>query len=424
MNLAIAIQGKDPHLKILEEMLNHQGIIFEKLRKGVHYPCIIKTNSEDYKKGKDHKLIVIDEMIPMDEIRTILSGELNQNLNHPKINMYEIKVIDEIRRVLHSQGLPLVRKWFWPDFAKACCVMTHDIDRLSIPPIYARRETPYGIKVLLYIFYYYQKYFLRVNKYNDYIQLITDLETKYRVKSSFYFFPDYNEHEEFINILKDLNARSFEVGLHSESENYEQLKKEKEQLEKSSNGKVYGTRQHLLKFSSPHTWQYQEKLLEYDLTFYINEEFGYRSGLCFPYRPLNTDSIIEVPTLFMDWTALNKRMELEEIKDEIKIIMKIVESYNGCAVFNFHNEYFNKISFPHIYKSFLYILEHVQQGYWITTANECVKWWKERELTKINIEFKNGNIIGTSSNEIPIIIECNNKVNRQLNVKKTFSVEC
>ena len=424
MNLLIGIQGKDPHLKVLGEMLNHQGVIFEEFSDGRDYPCIIKTDLGSCEGVKGHNVIIIDEIIPLDRITKILSGEFDYNLNYPEINIYETQIIEEIRRVLHSQRLPFIRKWFWPDFAKACCLMTHDIDRLSIPPIYARRETPKRIKLLLYVLYYYKKYFLRINKFDDYINKITDIETKYKVKSSFYFFPEYKEHKEFIDILKKLKIEAFEVGLHSESENYEQLKNEKELLEKYFGDEIYGTRQHLLKFKAPQTWQYQEKLLDYDLTFYCNEEFGYRSGLCFPYRPLNTESIIEIPTLFMDWTALNKKMNYEQIKEELQEVIKTVEKYNGCIVLNFHNEYFNEIVFPDIYQTFTDILGYVQKDYWVTTAHECVKWWKIRESTKIDLELKNGNILVTSSNEIPIVIEYEDKIIRCLNIKEAFSVEC
>jgi hypothetical protein len=423
MNLLIGIQGKKPHSQILKEMLNHQGVIFEEVVDGTDYPCIIYTGIEG-EDVKTNNVINAEKIIPMDRIEIMLSGTLNQNLNHPDVNKYEIKIVEEIRKVLYSQELPLIKKWFWPNFAKACCIMTHDIDRLSIPPIYARRETPNLIKFLLYVLYYYEKYILRVKKFNDYIDLIIDIETKYGVKSSFYFFPEYEEHEEFVNILKILKEKKSEVGLHSESENYEQLKKEKKQLEEYYCGEIYGTRQHLLKFSAPQTWQYQEKLLEYDLTFYRNEEFGYRSGLCFPYKPISTKSIIEIPTLFMDWTALNKKMNYKQIKEELYKIINIVENYNGCLVLNFHNEYFNKIAFPHIHKSFTYVIKYIQNDYWITTAHECVSWWKKRESTKINIEFKDGRIVGTCSNEIPIIIEYKNKTIKYLNAKEAFSVEC
>jgi hypothetical protein len=423
MNLLVGIQGQGLHLKVLKEILNHQGVIFEERINETYYPCIIQTNLEINDRMENHNVIIADKIIPMERIIVILSGELNQNLRHPDINKYEIQLVEEVRKIMHGQGLPFVRKWFWPEFKKACFIMTHDIDRINIPPINTRHETPIIIKLRLYILYAFKKYFLNVKKFDDYIDLIIEIENRYNIKSSFYFFPKYEEHEKFINILNNLKIEKFEIGLHSESENYEQLKREKELLEGYIDGKVFGTRQHLLKFTAPQTWQYQEKLLDYDLTFYYNEEFGYRAGLCFPFRPLNTESILEVPTSFMDWTALHKKMNYEQIKRVITGIINTVKTYNGCLIFNFHNEYFNKLAFPDISQTFTDVLEYTQKDYWTTTAHECVKWWKIRESTKIDIELENGSIFGTSSYEIPIIIESKDNSIRYLNTEKRFSVE-
>lgn len=422
MELKIAIYGKN--LEVLKELLNHQGVIFEEFEEEKEYPCVISIR--DGKEIAHENVIIADKIVPMEKITSALSGTSDKNFNEPKVNKYEVELVEGIRSYFFAQNLPFIRKWFWPNFAKCCCVMTHDIDRLSIPPNSARKETPNLIKAIMYVIYYYQKYILRRKKFEDYIDLIIARENRYNIKSSFYFFPNYNdgEHEDFIKLLDKLKKGNFEVGLHSNSTNLEQLEKEKQELEKHLGGNVFGTRQHGLKFSVPQTWRYQEQLLDYDLSFYRNEEFGFRAGLCFPYRPLNTTSIIEIPTAFMDWTALHKKMTYAQIKKELLTILKEIEKYNGCLVLNFHNEYFNKRVFPHIYKTFIDILEYTQKNdYWIATARECVAWWKNRESVKIDIRLENNTINGTSSDEVPLVIEYNGK-RKYLNVKDNFSVDC
>jgi hypothetical protein len=423
MELKIAIHGENLHLRVLKEMLNHQGIIFEEFDEEKEYPCVIST-IDRFKDINQNNVVLADEIVPMEEIIFALSGVLNNNFKEPEVNKYEFKLKEEIKKVFSEQNLPLIRKWFWPNFAKYCCVMTHDIDRLNIPPNSARKETPNLIKAIMHVVYYYQKYILRKKKFRDYIDLIIALENRYNVKSSFYFFQDYcdDEHEGFINVLNRLKKENFEVGLHSNSTSLEQLEREKQELEKNLNGKIVGTRQHTLKFSVPQTWQYQEKLLDYDLSFYRNEDFGFRAGLCFPYRPLNTSSIIEIPTSFMDWTALHKKMTYDQIKEELSKIFVQIENYNGCLVLNFHNEYFNKITFPHIYKTFIDILGYIQKDYWVTTARECVAWWKRRESAKIDLHIENNIIIGSSSDKIPLIVEYNGK-SKSITVNDGFRME-
>ena len=422
MNLKIAIHGKNQHLGILKEMLNHQGVIFEEFKDKREYPCVVSTGDS---KEIDHGgVIVADKIVPMEKMISALSGTLDKNLKGPEVNEYEVELVEEIKKKFFNQNLPFIRKWFWPNFAKCCCIITHDIDRLSIPPNSARKETPILIKAIMCGIFYYQKCILRKKKFRDYIDLIIALENRYNVKSSFYFFPDYEEHKDFIEIIDKLKMENFEIGLHSNSTNLEQFEKEKERLEKNLSGKVFGTRQHGLKFMVPQTWQYQEKLLDYDLSFYRNEEFGFRAGLCFPYRPLNTNSVIEIPTSFMDWTALHKKMTYKQIEKELSKIIKQIEKYNGCLVLNFHNEYFNKLIFSHIYKIFLNILEYIQKDYCVTTARECVEWWKKRESAKIDIRLEKTKIIGTSSDEVPLIIEYKNGSTDYLDGKDNFSVDC
>lgn len=425
MNLKIGISGEKLRLRALQEMLSHQGVIFEEFNEKEEYPCVISTGDNPEYINRDN-VIVADEIIHMTEIISALSGTLKNNLQEPEVNYCEIKLVGEIRKVFFEQNMPFIRKWFWPNFAKYCCIITHDIDNLSIPPNFFRKEAPILIKGLMTAKYYFQRYVLGKKKYNDYIDIIIGLENKYKVKSSFYFFPNYEgvDSGEFIKLLYKLREGKFEVGLHSKSTNLEELEEEVEELERKSGEKVFGARQHGLIIIVPQTWEYQEKLLDYDLSFYRNEEFGFRAGLCFPYRPLNTSSIIEIPTSFMDWSAIFEEMTYEQIKRELSRLIKQIEIHNGCLVFNFHNEYFNRLLYPHIYRTFIYILKYIQKDCWVTTAKECVEWWKKRESVKIDFEFKNKNIVGTSSEEVPLVIEYQNGNINYLNVNGVFSVDC
>jgi peptidoglycan/xylan/chitin deacetylase (PgdA/CDA1 family) len=423
VNLVVGISGQDPHLRVLKEMLSHQGVLFEEFSAERTYPCIIQTSSKRLEGTKDPKTIVADAIMPVDKIIMLLSGKSNISLDEPEINKYELLLVDAIKKVFSDQNLPFIRKWFWPGFADYCCIITHDIDRLNIPPNNFMRETPLLVKMLTYGIYLYQSRLQKKSEFDDHIDLILELEKKHGVRSSFYFFPEYAEKERFSRIIEDMRNDVFEIGLHSNATSREELIEEINQFREHHLLQISGTRQHLLNFTVPSTWLHQETLLDYDLSFYSNEKFGYRAGLCFPYRPLNTTSILEIPTSFMDWTVLNSKMDWKKLQRELNYIIESVEHYNGCLVVNFHNEYFNKIIYPHIYKSFIRILEHIQEKYWVATAKECADWWKIRESAQIDVQFKEGNISGKSSVEIPLVIEYKDHILR-LNIKDHFSVEC
>lgn len=404
MNLLIGIQCEGIDLAAIKEMLNHQGLIFEEYVEGKDYTCIIKIHSDSI--SNNENVVIVDQLFSIEDVIVALSGKLEKNLVHPEVNGFELLLVEKIKNVFFKQDLPFVRKWFWPDFKQACFIMTHDIDRMSIPPINARKETPLFIKAFLYLKYYYLKQVKKVVKFTDYVDKITEIEKKYGVHSTFFFFPEYDDISSFISTIKKLDYEGFEVGVHSESTNYEELKSEKEIIESYLGKEIFGTRHHLLNFVAPTTWLYQEKLLDYDLTFYHNHEFGYRAGLCFPYRPLNTVSIIEIPTTFMDWTALDKNMTYSQIKEELTLRKEQIERHNGCLVLNFHNEYFNKLVFPHITKIFMELLESSKNDYWVATAKECADWWCGRETAKVDIRFENSKYtILSSYDNLPLVIE-------------------
>jgi hypothetical protein len=425
MNLKIGIFGSGISFTILKEFLNHIGIIYEPYKKDKEYPLVIISDSENFTAFIDENTIVFDEIIPIDKVTKILNGQSESILETPLLNEYEKELLNQIRKSIFDSNLPLVRKWFWPSFEKYCCIITHDIDRLNIPPNNYMHKTPIIMKIIAHLQYVYKRKIQKKNEFTDYIDLLIDIEKKYSVKSSFYFFPEYTEEKRFLKILDQLQKDNFEIGLHSNSSNYIELEEEIKKFEDKKAITIKGTRQHLLKFDAHTTWQYQEKLLEYDLSFYFNEYFGFRAGLCNPYRPLNTSSIIEIPTSFMDWTALNLEMNYQEIEEKLNKVIHMIEEYNGCLVVNYHNEYFNKLLYPHIYKSFIYILKHIQTNYWITTSRECTKWWKLREKAHIDICLKERTIIGTSTDNIPIVIEspASNEIYTKATSNFSFQIE-
>ena len=220
---------------------------------------------------------------------------------------------------------------------------------------------------------------------------IMDLEEKYDAKSSFYFLAldekdmDFNfeikdlEHE--IGIISD---RGWEISLHGGHEAYnnlEEIRKEKNRIEKVLNKKVIGYRNHFLRFKVPDTWELLSKAcFKYDTTFGYADMVGFRNGMCHPFKPFNLFTnkeidILEIPLTVMDCTLFNyMKLDYEKAWEIIKIIINIVEKYRGVITILWHNTYMSG-KYRKLYEKILkYCYE---KEAWMTSGEEIWSWWNE-----------------------------------------------
>lgn len=398
------IKGIGWEYEISKEIINHLGLIFEDVEeKGNNFNeyAVILTSSRASKSNFDlENIIFIDEIIPLQNVYNYLSGfsdefYRNNALLNPLINEYEFKLLEKIKEIFSKNNMPFVRKWYWPDYKTICCIMTHDIDVLH------KGNVIVG------------KYIFDTN-----IEEIINIELEKNICSCFYFFSEYPRFQKkfYEQLLKIKKHECIEIGLHGSQFSFqspEKLIEEKNKLESIISSKISTIRQHILNFNVPTTWRYQEKAgFKCDLSFYYNDEFGFRSGICLPYHPYDIlenkpRTILEMPTSFMDWTAMFKNLNFNLTINMVNSILEIIKKYNGIFVLNFHNNnIFNK-KYPQIRKTFESVLDLINnENYWNTTPITCSNWWKKREKTQIKIWFEKNKIIGTSNNiSIPLVIE-------------------
>lgn len=442
MKLKVGLVSEGVYAKVLEEMLDHQGVIYERISIDtdalIKFPCILLADSKDKTRelALEHCLdednIVCAEEMPIEDVLLHLSGfsdrgYLNDQLMNCAVNKAELDLLNKIREIYYREDLPLVRKWYWPEFMRTCGIVTHDIDTLRLDNKTLLGKFEYRIKHSL----------LRLSNVN--CQHISDIIIKEKekgFKSSFYFFSRY-EYKKYksklATVFKTLNKYKFEIGVHGSMFSFQDprsLKKEILELQENANTTVRGVRQHALNFIVPHTWRYQEEAgLDYDLSFFYNDEFGFRAGLCFPYHPFDIltkkkFNILEIPTSFMDWTGIDKNMDYGEFYKVVKELAQTIEKYNGCFVLNFHNLYIDKKNYPSIERLFREMLDYLnKRDYWVTTARECADWWRRRENAKIDMELKGNKVVGRTDTPLPLIIEREGERAMYVNVKDEFIIK-
>ena len=153
-----------------------------------------------------------------------------------------------------------------------------------------------------------------------------EIEEKYKVKSTFFFRTQYEngDYKDYYDDIKNLIKGGWEVGLHTDPSSIDdvnKIKKEKKNLEKITNSKIYGNRVHYLSNDK----LLPKKLLELDFVYdssnrktkdsITSEDMGYQ----------RIDGIIEFPVTLMD-AYLFTHMGIPEDK----IISIVEKTLNSC----------------------------------------------------------------------------------------------
>jgi peptidoglycan/xylan/chitin deacetylase (PgdA/CDA1 family) len=298
----------------------------------------------------------------------------------------------------------------YPDNKKFAIILTHDIDDVDISLkqfFHAITQPPdrfiSGFKKLLI-----EKLRERTLSYANFKKII-QLERKYDATSSFYFLATKKDVFGFKYNLEDIQDEIFyildekcEVGLHTgyySFDNVDQIKIEKEKLEKIIRKKIIGARNHVLRFKIPRSWELLANAgFEYDTSFGYYDMIGFRNGMCHPFQPFNliqnkeTD-ILEIPLCVMDITLFSyMKIGAEKSWGLIKNLIDTVEELNGVLTVLWHNWTF---SFPVSYAGMfgkewtsLYekILEYCyKKNAWMTSSKEICEYYKKNGILKKRI---------------------------------------
>lgn len=155
----------------------------------------------------------------------------------------------------------------------------------------------------------------------------------------------------FYEVLKKIHANGHKIGIHPSFNSYDDYKMLEREFKKFNNvlsklcieQKITG-RQHYLRFKTPYTWRYWDKLGAQKDSSLGSEYFvGFKSSICMPYRVYDlldrkTLNLIEYPLIAMD-VAFFKIGSYDHYFKEIVRISKIVREYGGTFTLLFHNNY-------------------------------------------------------------------------------------
>ncbi|MFH1240114.1 MAG: hypothetical protein V1672_02760 [Candidatus Diapherotrites archaeon] len=342
----------------------------------------------------------------------------------------------------------LVRKWLWPNANDFSVFVSHDVDALVMPPhllfMRALGDLAYlNIKEFLnkteLCFRYsfsalksvvsgkidfteflnnvkYEK--LQTDPWFTIIELAKAEEIA-GIKPSFFFLDNcslrdssYSLKSKFTKqIIDELKEMDFEIALHSgfqTSENTEQMKLQKTNLEKVAGIKITGARQHRLKCTYPSTWQIQKKSgLTYDSTCLFNDLAGFSNGTCMPFETFDYEKnecieLLELPVTLMDVSlplSQNNDFNYKEALTESKKLIFEVISKNGMIGLLWHPLSFENKKTKKLFESkfdrgllrgsdlFWDLLEFAKKEgkAWFASGTEISEWWNNRNNAQINL---------------------------------------
>jgi peptidoglycan/xylan/chitin deacetylase (PgdA/CDA1 family) len=389
--------GGDVKDELLQEMLEHLGIEYVIVKEGAlpsdRFSAVVVPRRTPELTAlaariamKKESIVVAEEAVNLRGIFGLLSGTDTkyQDDLEPKVNVEEEKLAAAVATAMTSAGANLTRREVWPGGAKACCVLTHDVDWLTYSPFHwAVLSSGHGLRSLLGLL----AGGLSGKNYGWNLDTIVNLEKEHGFRSTFFLMTEYGSGEERLaEGAALLKASGCEISLHGSMKSHldkSALAMELHTLEKKTGVKAKGVRHHILKFEVSETWKIagQEDLL-YDSTYSRNRAFGFRPQLCYPYHPFSEGrrlNLVELPAAFMDFTALSRGLRGEKAFEFLERITSTVEMYHGVLVVNFHNTYLNRKTFPDVFSLYTKLLKLIKDGgYWVATAEECTEWWNRR----------------------------------------------
>jgi peptidoglycan/xylan/chitin deacetylase (PgdA/CDA1 family) len=205
---------------------------------------------------------------------------------------------------------------------------------------------------------------IEADPYNTFAQIMS-ISERHGLTSAFYLICDHSDSQkdgdyspfqkDIRRILRSINKRGHEIGLHASFHTYlskEQTKREFEILRKvcameGITQEAWGSRQHYLRWSAAHTLANLSSAgVDYDTSLSFADHIGFRTGICHEYTAFDLINrralpIKERPLCAMECTIIDKAyMGLGHGEAAFERIMRLVDKcrkYKGDFTLLWHN---------------------------------------------------------------------------------------
>lgn len=275
-----------------------------------------------------------------------------------KKDIIEFPVVDHLISEL-EKDLKLKRIEF---LGKPKLFLTHDIDHLGLFKIsdwwktalvdLFKRGKPFVFFDKFLKFFFVKDPYLTEN--------LIAFHSRHNTKGTYFFLPrvqqgiTYGGYDVFANrkylsrLSKKILDSNGSIGIHYDSlyMKEERMCKDKKILESIMGIKIASGRPHYLVMDGQKTFSILEKSqIKLDSSCYFAENFGFRYGTSFPFRPYNFEArryydVWEVPLVCMDGTMFSTKymnLSTKQALERVKLMIDKIARYNGIFTFLLHN---------------------------------------------------------------------------------------
>lgn len=333
--------------------------------------------------------------------------------------------------VLNTMGLlykPIVDEYYlscggrraaWPEGKSFAVCLTHDVDAVSLYSLSESSRVRWSevernpsilkkIENLVGFGFDWFRYNKKKDPYHCY-ELWIKVESEIDARSTFFFWPgirsitkphktdcryDLGDRIRFdgqecsvAEMIGEIHRNSWEIGLHPSWYSYNQedeMKRQKEALEKSLNHDIVSVRQHYMHYDIRITPRiHYQAGFKYDSTLGFNDNVGFRFGTCYPWYLYDLKAekeipVLEIPLIIQDKAMLGYskglRLDADTAFKYITQIAEAVEKVSGVLTLLWHPNRLLEVSW---WKLYLRTLEYLKQrNAWFGSMREVGEWWE------------------------------------------------
>jgi len=259
--------------------------------------------------------------------------------------------------------------WFWPDGARSCAIMTHDV------------ETAIG---------------------RDSCAYLMDMDETFGIKAAFEIVPQ-QRYEVTSDFLKSIRQRGFEIVVHDLNHDGRLFSNREQFLERVASINAYKEQFGSIGFRAAILYRKQSWFndlnFDFDMSVPNVAHLDPQRGGCCTVMPYFVGKILELPvTTTQDYTLFHilNDYSINLWQKQIDLIME----KHGLISFIVHPDYIGAPRERNIYQALLSHLADLrkERALWITTPGEVNRWWRQRAEMKL-VEDRHGLRIDGEGNE-------------------------
>jgi hypothetical protein len=262
-----------------------------------------------------------------------------------------------------GKAIPFI--WFWPNGARGCVSMTHDV------------ETATG---------------------RDFCAQLMDMDDAHGIKASFQIVPE-SRYEVTPEFLSQIRTLGFEVCVQDLNHDGRLFDDREEFLRRIALINSYGRKFEAKGYRSAVLYRktdwYKDIDFSYDMSIPNVAHLDPQRGGCCTVRPYFIGDILELPvTTIQDYTLFN--VLGEQSVDLWKKQLAMILAKNGLASFIVHPDYITEPETQAVYKALLGMLTELRNtgSVWFALPGEIDSWWRARSQMSLVKQGESWRIVG------------------------------